>query len=149
MEILRESKQFCPVINFREMLVVHIDIASRDEYGPKGAPVLINNGYFKNSGNRYLIRAELRAYNDNDYFQFVQYATGISSSFTYHDMEEVLRYANAPVIEPGKKFLLVVTDSAKRRVFNPVVLKAGENIAPHCFTPLDVEKLTWRIFDQP
>ena len=139
MKRLTDRTEIASAINFRKYPVVTIDLADVDEYGIKGAKVLIDNGFFK-SGEPYYIKAKLRAYSDEKVLQFSQGAEVLSASFTYSDMEEILEYSNAPIIKADQDILICPINSAIREAYAPILLHTGKRIDAHCSTPLTLEK---------
>lgn len=103
MKTLETKQEIAIAINMHEMPVVRIDLADADEYGIKSQKVLIDNGKFRRLNPTdpdmpYLVRAEIRAFVDEKKFTFASYGCCLSNTFGYHDMEELLDYANAPII---------------------------------------------------
>lgn len=139
MRKLRTREEIASAINFRKYSVIKIDLADRDEYGIRGAKVLIDNGYFK-SGERYFIEAKVRAYNDERVLTITRGATVLKQSFSYMDMEEMLEYANAPVIKPDEDILICPINSERREAYEPILLHTGKRIDPFCITPLTLER---------
>lgn len=135
MKLLTNRYEIADAINIKRLPTVRVDLADADEYGLVSQKVLIDNGHF-NDGTPYLIRSEIRAYSDERKWTFSSYGTTLSSSFTYEDMENMVTYANAPVIKPDTDIVLAVVDSSKRKMFCPVILHTGNRIDPHCSTPL-------------
>lgn len=102
MKMLNTPQEIAVAINMHEMPVVRIDLADADEYGIKSQKVLIDNGKFRRLNPTdpdmpYLVRAEIRAFVDEKKFMFASYGCCLSNTFGYHDMEELLDYANAPL----------------------------------------------------
>lgn len=133
--MLKERTEIAMAINGHKMPVITIDLADADDYGLKSENVLIDNGTFRD-GFPYYIRCELRAYRDEGKFKFKQYGTCISSSFGYHDMEEMLSYRNAPVVKADEDVIIAIIDSKKRQAYYPIVLHTSKRIDAHCSTPL-------------
>lgn len=135
MKRLTERTDIAQAINFKKYPVLHIDLADRDEYGIKGCKCSIDNGKFSD-GTPYYVRATCRAYNDERKLTFHSGGTYLSSSFSYFDMEEMLEYANAPVIRPGEPVVVVLTDSEKKVAYAPMVVELDSRVSPHCMNPL-------------
>ena len=139
MKRLTERTEIASAINFRKYPVVKIDLSDIDDYGIKGAKVLIDNGFFR-SGEPYYVKATLRAYNDEKVLKFHQYAHGLSASFTYHDIEEMLDYSSVPVIKADQDILICPINSVTREAYAPVILHTGKHLDPHSSTPLTLER---------
>lgn len=138
MRMLTERTEIAKAINRHEMPVIAIDLADADEYGLKSQKVLIDNGKFRD-GFPFYIHSEVRAYADEKYFKFSQGGTCIKASFGYSDMEEMLAYRNAPIVKADEDVIVVVIDSKKKLVYNPMILHTSKRIDPHCSTPLAFE----------
>lgn len=132
--LLETRKDIAMAINRHDAPVVRVDLADMDDYGLVGGPVLVDAGTF-DDGFPYLIQAELRAFKDEKRFTVSTYGACLSSSFTYYDMEKLLKYANAPIIRPDSEVIICVVDSTTRKVFKPLVLKTGK-VTRHCSTPI-------------
>ena len=139
MKRLTDRTEIASSINFRKYPVVTIDLAEIDDYGIKGAKVLIDNGFFR-SGEPYYIQATLRAYNDERALSFHQYARGLSARFTYSDMKEILDYSNAPIIKADQDILVCPINSSIGEAYAPILLHTGKHISAHCSTPLTLER---------
>lgn len=137
MKVLKERTKIARTINFHKMPVVTLDIAKKSEYGIESDPVLVNAGFF-DDGEPFYLYCNVEAYVDEKKFAFHQGPTCISSSFGYSDIEEMLKYRNAPIVEADQDFLLVVIDSKKRIACYPLVLHTGNRIDKFCSTPLTV-----------
>ena len=135
MKTLKDRREIANEINVKRTTAVRIDLADADEYGLKSQKVLIDNGTF-NNGHPYLVRSEIRAYCDEMKFTFKGFCTCLSNSFGYSDIEEMVEYANAPVIKPDSDVVLVIVDSKKRQAYAPCVLHTSKRVDPHCTTPL-------------
>ena len=110
MKRLTDRTDIAEAINFKKYPVLHIDLADRDEHGIQGCKCCIDNGKFSD-GTPYYVRATCRAFSDERKLTFHSGGTFLSDSFSYYDMEEMLEYANAPVIRPGEPVVVVFTDS--------------------------------------
>lgn len=140
-KILKERTEIARAINMREMPVVTFDLSKADEYGLVSEPVVIDNGFFKNGdGMPYMINAEIRVYKDEKKFKFSQGAWGIHSGFGYHDMEEMLKYRNAPVIKKDSPVCIVVINSETRTAYAPFILHTTKRIDQFCSTPISFEE---------
>lgn len=139
MKKLTERTEIATAINFRQYPVIRIDLSDTDTYGVKGTKVLIDNGSFKN-GDPYLIEASLRIYNDEKKLTFFSNSTCLKSNFGYDDMEELLEYANAPIIKADQDILVCLVNSKLGEAYTPVVLHTGNHINPNCITPLTLEE---------
>lgn len=139
MKRLTERTEIAKAINFNKYPVIKIDLADFDDYGLKGTKVRIDNGTFK-SGEPYYINATIRAYNDDPYLSFHQYASGLSARVTYGDYMEMVEYANAPIVKPNQEILIFLYNSATKDVYAPAILQTGSHISPFCSTPLGIEK---------
>lgn len=135
MRTLNTRQEIAATINFKKMTVVTLDLAKADEYGLVSEPVQIDNGTFRD-GEPYYIHSVIRAYTDERKFTFTQYGCCISASFTYSDMEEILAYANAPVVKKDADVCIAIIDSNKKQVYKPIILHTKDHISQHCSTPL-------------
>lgn len=135
MKHLTDRKAIAQAINIDRIPVVRIDLADSDEYGLKSQKVLVDNGTFRD-GTPYLIGAEIRAYADTMKFEVVSYGTCLKDSFSYYDMEEMLAYANAPVLKKDSDVVIAVVDSENKKAFAPAVLHTGDRISAHCMNPI-------------
>lgn len=138
MRELRDRTEIATAINFRKYPVITIDTAQTDEYGIAGAPVNIDNGFFRD-GNPYFIRATLRTYLDDNRLTFSSHGTCLKDSFGYMDLMKILEYANAPVVKQGQEILVCIINSKLRLAWPPVLLKTGDSVSPFCQTPLKLE----------
>ena len=145
MKRLTDRSEIAQAINFKKYPVVTIDLAKTDDYGIAGTPVNIDNGTFR-TGEPYYIHATLRAFNDEKTLTFHASCTGISSSFTYSDMEHILTYANAPVVKPDQDILVCLIDSEKRQAYGPMIVHTSKRVSAHCSTPLTLEDKIQVIF---
>lgn len=135
MRTITERTEIAKAINGHKMPVITIDLADKDDYGLRSQKVLIDNGTFED-GFPYYIRAELRAYADERRFKFSQGVVGISASFTYSDMKEMLDYRNAPIVKPDEDVVIAIIDSKEKMALCPIVLHTSGRIDANCTTPL-------------
>lgn len=135
MRLLTDRKEIAKEINIKRTPTVRIDLAEADDYGLRSQKVLIDNGTFRD-GTPYLIHAEIRAYGDEGVFTFSSPGVWISDSFGYEDLEDMVEYANAPVIRKDSDVVIVVVDSEHRKMYAPCVLHTEGRISAHCSTPL-------------
>ena len=135
MKILNTNQEIATAINSHKTTVVRIDLADADDYGLVSQPVLIDNGTFRD-GFPYLIRSEVRAFTDERKFKFHSGCAYLSDSFGYHDMEELLTYANAPIVKPDSDVILAIVDSKNRQFYKPIIMHTANRINAHCSTPL-------------
>lgn len=136
MKMLNTKQEIASTINSHTLPVVRLDLADADAYGIKSQKVLIDNGTFRD-GFPYLVHAEIRAYRDERKFTFSSFCCCLTNSFSYHDMEEILVYANAPIIKKDSDVIIAIVDSKNKTVYKPIILHTGKYINPHCSTPLD------------
>ena len=144
MKTIQRPQEFGPLINFRRLPVVRIDVTDRDDYGLRGAPVVIDNGFFRGTNHPDLIDARLRAYDDEETLVFHQRGCCLTNTFTYGDMEKCLMYANAPIIKPGEEFLIVLVDSQTNKFSLPILVKTEKHVRADCSTPLVLEPVEWK-----
>lgn len=135
MKFLNERTEIATAINGHKMPVITIDLANADDYGLKSEKVLIDNGFFRD-GFPYYIHAELRAYADETKFKFSSGCVGISNSFSYYDMKEMLEYRNAPIVKADEDIIIAIIDSNKKQMYKPIILHTSKRIDAHCSTPL-------------
>lgn len=135
MKTLKERTEIAKAINFHKYPVIKIDLADRDEYGVKGTKVNID------FGGEYFIHAKIRSYSDTKYLQTSQGATMLSATVSYDDYMEMVEYANAPIIKADQEILIVMINSERKEIYEPVIIKTGKRIDKHCSTPLTLEKL--------
>lgn len=146
MKTLTERTEIAPAINFKKYPVVTIDVSKRDDYGIVGCPVCIDAGLFR-SGEPHYVKATCRVYRDEQKLTFTSGCVGLSADFGYRDIEEMLEYANVPIIRPDAEMLVVIIDSAKRIAYSPVVVRTGSRVDPHCQTPISLaEPLSFAAF---
>lgn len=141
MKMLKTKQEIAVAINMHQMPVVRIDLADADEYGIKSQKVLIDNGKFRRLNPTdpdmpYLVRAEIRAFVDEKKFTFASYGCCLSNTFGYHDMEELLDYANAPIIKRDSDVVLAIVDSRRKIAYKPIILHTGNRVDPNCQVPL-------------
>ena len=122
-------------MNYDQLPTVRIDLADADEYGLKSQTVRIDNGHFSD-GMPYYIKAEIRVYCDEQKFTFSSFGACLDNSFGYYDMEEMMTFANAPIIKPDSDVLICVVNSETREVYKPCILHTSAKVAKHCSTPL-------------
>ena len=139
MKTLNERTEIATAINFKKMPVIKFDLAKKDEYGYSGTKVCIDNGTYRD-GNPYYIHATLRSYNDSNCFEFTQHGCCLSNRFDYREIDEMLEYANAPIIKKDQDILIVPINSETQVAYAPVVLHTGDHTNPHCQEPLPLEK---------
>ena len=84
----------------------------------------------------YLVRAEIRAFVDEKKFTFASYGCCLSNTFGYHDMEELLDYANAPIIKRDSDVVLAIVDSRRKVAYKPIILHTRNRVDPNCQVPL-------------
>lgn len=135
MRTLTERTEIATAINGHQMPVITVDLADSDEYGLVSQKVLIDNGTY-NDGFPYYLRSEVRAYSDMRKLVFSHGAVGISASFTYYDMKEMLDYRNAPIIKPDEDVIVAFIDSRSKTAYSPVILRTDKRIDPNCTIPL-------------
>lgn len=141
MKMFNTPQEIAVAINMHQMPVVRIDLADADEYGIKSQKVLIDNGKFRRLNPTdpdmpYLVRAEIRAFVDEKKFTFASYGCCLSNTFGYHDMEELLDYANAPIIKRDSDVVLAIVDSRRKIAYKPIILHTRNRIDPNCQIPL-------------
>lgn len=135
MEFLKTREDIAEAINIERKTTVKIDLADTDEYGLVSQKVLIDNGTF-NDGTPYLIRSEIRAYKDERKFSFFGFPVGLSNSFGYRDIEEMLEYANAPVVKANSDVVIVIIDSRTKTAFTPFIMHTGKRIDSNSVKPI-------------
>ena len=86
------------------------------------------------------LRAELRAYNDENSFVFRANGVYISDSFGYSHMEEMLACANAPVVKPDSDVVIAIVDSRQSGLFKPIVLHTSKKVSPHTTHPISFDE---------
>lgn len=135
MKRLKSREEIATAINFKKYPVVTIDVSKRDEYGIVGCPVCISAGFFR-TGEPHYVKATCRVYSDEQVLTFTRGGAMIAADFGYRDIEEMLEYANVPIINPDSEVLLVIIDSKKRVAYEPVVIRTSVRADPYCSTPL-------------
>lgn len=138
MKILSNKTEIAAAINFNQYPVIRIDLSNTDLYGVVGSPVRIDNGTFATS-EPYFVRCYLRTFNDENVLTFNAGGVALKANLSYSDYEQMLEYANAPIVKPDQDILVCMVDSGLRLVYDPVVLRTGKRIDPYCMTPLDLE----------
>lgn len=137
MKKLMDRTEIAKAINFHTMPVVKLDLADSTQYGIKSAPVLIDNGTFRD-GRPYYINSRIEAFTDSKKFAFSGECVSLSSSFGYSDLEDMLDYANAPIVKADSDFVLVVIDSNKRNAFPPQIMHTSKTVNAFCTTALRI-----------
>lgn len=135
MRIVTDTKKFAPIINFKKMPVIEIDFADADEYGIVSKPVNIDAGKFRD-GEPHYVRSHVRAYCDEKKFTFSSYGDCIHAGFGYEDMNEILQYANAPIVHADEDVMIAIVDSKNRKAYAPIVMHTGKRVEKFCSTPL-------------
>lgn len=138
MKFIEKRTDIASTINFHKMPIVKMDLANKSEYGLVSEKVNIDNGTFRD-GNPYFIHADIRIYRDEQRFTFHRGCTCLHSDFGYYDIEEMLEWANAPIIKADSDFCLVVIDSETKRAWKPMILHTGKRIDANCSSPLTIE----------
>lgn len=136
MKMLTDRKQIAKEINIKRTTTVRIDLAEADEYGIKSQKVLIENGTYSDGTPSY-VHAQICAYSDMKEFTFTGGSICLKSDFGYRDIEEMVEYANAPIVKPDSDVVIVVVDSEKQIAFNPIVMHTGKTVNAYCITPLE------------
>ena len=139
MKVLTNKTEIAAAINFSQHPVIRIDLSQTDLYGVVGAPVRIDNGTFT-TGEPYFVRCHLRAFRDENVLVFNAGGVALKAYLSYGDYEQMLKYTNAPIVKPDQDILVCMVDSKRRLVYDPVVLRTGKRVDPHCMTPLDLER---------
>ena len=138
MKLLHDRKELALAMNFGKYPVLTIDMADADDYGLKGCKVRIDAGTF-NDGEPYFIRATIRAYCDDRRLTTSSPCTCLSASFTWHDYEEMVEFATAPVIKPDQDVVVAVYDSRQHKPYAAFIAHTGKHVSRHCSTPLTFE----------
>ena len=128
MKMLKTKQEIAVAINMHEMPVVRIDLADADEKFRRLNPT--------DPDMPYLVRAEIRAFVDERKFTFASYGCCLSNTFGYHDMEELLDYANAPIIKRDSDVVLAIVDSRRKIAYKPIILHTRNRVDPNCQVPL-------------
>lgn len=134
MKILKERSEIAIAINDHKMPVITIDLADADEYGLVSCNVCIETKF--RDGTPHFIHSELRAFTDEDKFEFCSYGTCISSDFGYHKIAEMLEWRKAPIIKADEDVLIVVYDSKAKECFEPIVLHTDKKVDAFCSRPI-------------
>ena len=135
MRYLKDRHEIAMSINSHKTPVVRIDLADADEYGLVSGKVLIDNGTFRD-GFPYYVHTKICAYVDERKFSFHSHGTVLTDSFSFRDMEELLGYANAPIVKKDSDVILAIVDSRDKTVYKPIVLHTSNRVDPYCMTPL-------------
>lgn len=137
---IQNRTEIARAINFGEYPVLTIDLADRDEYGLVGCKVRIDNGYFR-TGERYFVNATLRVWSDEKYLTTSGENDVLKASYGYSDVQEMIEWANAPVIKPDQEVLVIITDSKIKCAYDAYIIRTGAKVSPHSTDPLAFEKL--------
>lgn len=140
MKQLKDRTEIAKAINFGKYPVLTIDLADRDEYGLVGCKVNIDNGTFR-TGERYVVRATLRVYRDEQTFTTSAGCVCLKASYGYSDLAEEIEYAQAPIIKADQDVVIVIMNSKTRTMYYPYLVHTGKRVSPDCTTPLDFEKV--------
>lgn len=122
-------------MNFGKYPVLTIDIANSNDYSLRGCKVRIDAGTFKD-GEPYIINAEIFAFSDECKLTTSSACVCLTNSFTYHDYEEMVEYATAPLIKPDQEVVVAVYDSKKRIPYAAFITRTTKTVHRHCSTPI-------------
>lgn len=123
-------------MNFGKYPVLKIDLADSNDYSLRGCKVRIDAGTFRD-GEPFIINAEIRAYSDSCKLTTMQAGACLTNSFTYHDYEEMVEYATAPLIKPDQEVVVAVYDSKKRIPYAAFITKTSKQVSRFCSTPIE------------
>lgn len=137
---INDRQAVAKTLNFGKYPILTIDLANRGEYGLKGCKVNIDNGTFR-TGERYVIRATVRAYSDEKTLELVAENTCIKRSYGYSDVRDMLEWAAAPTITKDQDVVVAITNSELRCAYDLYIIHTGDRIDPNCMTPMRLEKL--------
>ena len=135
MKLLKDKHEMAMAMNFGKYPVLKIDLADSDDYGLKGCKVRIDAGTFKD-GEPYTIKATLRVYRDECKLTTSSACVVLTNSFTYNDYEEMVEYAQAPLIKPDQEVVVAVYDSKKRIPYAAFITRTTKHVSRHCSTPI-------------
>lgn len=132
MKTLKTKREIATEINIKGTTTVRLDLAERDDFGLISQKIRIDKGFFSDGTPNY-DRATIRAFSDRKQFVFHNAFAGISAELTYFDIEEMIAYANAPIVRPDSDVVLVIVDSRLGGYYDPLVLhvnKEGDGFIP-------------------
>ena len=140
MRTLKTKREIATEINIKGTTTVRLDLAERNRSGLMSQKIRIDKGFYSDGTPKYA-RATIRAFSDRKKFTFHNAFVGISAELTYFDMEEMVAYANAPIVKPDTDIVLVIVDSKLGKYYDPLVLHVDEK--GEGFIPEDRDASMW------
>ena len=135
---LKEKTEIVNAINFNKYPVVNID-AAKDAIEMNGkivgfsTPVRVPWNY---NGETLYLNANLTWFEYDQLVEVSSYGCTLSSGFGYSDMQEMLKYSNAPIIDKDTTFVLVVHNSKTRKTLCPLLISTDSHKNINCQTVL-------------
>lgn len=127
MKTLNTKQEVAKAINFGEYPVLKLDLADKIELGGQvcgynGCKVRI-----RIPGKDYYRRAVLEYYIEDKKLVIREQSIMITNGMSYSELEEMVDYANAPIIEPNQEVVLVILNSKERIYYDPIILQINKN----------------------
>lgn len=136
MKFLTDRKEIAKALNFGEYPILDIDIDKAKDGYAVGCDVKVayntrNYGELETQGN--IIVENGKEYITNN-------AVCIKSSFGVRDVQEMIRWAKAPVVRAGQE-VAVVRHSTEYGVFTVEIMKISNRIDAHCQIVAELEHI--------
>lgn len=142
MKFLTERTEIAKALNFNTRPVVDIDFANEEnliymqgELVGFKAKVRVRWTY---NGQTLYNKSNLKWFNDEKKIIVGNWGCCLSSSFGYQDLEEMVEYANTPILDKDMEFVLVLRNS-KTRLASVVILETANHKDLHNQVQLFVE----------
>ena len=143
MRCLTERTEVAKALNFNTRPVVDIDFANEEnliymqgELVGFKAKVRVPWTY---NGQTLYDKSNLKWFDDEKKITIGNWGCCLSSSFSYQDVEEMVEYANAPILDKNMEFVLVLRNS-KTRLASVVILETANHKDIHNQRQLFVEE---------
>lgn len=150
MKQLENRTQIAMAMNFGKYPVLELDIekpykgwSNTQVVGYKGSKVRVPD--FVEQGVQYYTDCDLEYWKDTDRLILGSAGLCLKASFGYNDVMEMLENANAPIVDAGQKFVLVI-HSAKNAMVFLAQMKEYKNCG--CQTVMEVEGSFKSIIEQ-
>lgn len=126
MKIVTERTEIAKYLNsYRKYPVIEIDVTDTTDYGIEGPKVLVECKRSDGSSDFIKATADIWEEYGKHTLLITQGSVGITKSFSYLDIREMLSYANAPRLKPESKVVLVITNPQTKK-YVVIVLDTGE-----------------------
>ena len=141
MFFLFKREEFAETVNFGKYPVISLDVADKSKQSIfDGEVVGFDNIDVRIPTTKgYTINGEMRWYIDSKKITFGSSCVCLSSSFSYQDAMEDVRYANAPMVDKNEEFVLILHNSQSQKVM-ALILKIDDYKDINCQTVLQVNE---------